>query len=63
MANKIQTIKTLGQLKSENYQPKTVREEVQSNLIRKIQNSENLFEGIHGYDDTVFPQIIHALLS
>ena len=63
MANKIQTIKTLGQLKSENYRPKTVREEVQSNLIHKIQNSENLFEGIHGYDDTVFPQIIHALLS
>ena len=63
MQNKIQTIKTLGQLKSENYRPKTVREEVQSNLIYKIQNSENLFEGIHGYDDTVFPQIIHALLS
>ena len=63
MASKIHTIKTLGQLKSQNYRPKTVREEVQSNLIHKIQNSENLFEGIHGYDDTVFPQIIHALLS
>jgi magnesium chelatase subunit I len=40
-----------------------VHEEIRENLIRKLRSGERLFEGIVGYDDTVIPQVINALLS
>src|SRR5688572_17327812 len=40
-----------------------VHEEVRDNLIRKLRAGEPLFPGIIGYDDTVVPQLINALLS
>src|SRR3954468_15116606 len=40
-----------------------VHEEVRQNLIRKLRAGETLFPGIVGYDDTVVPQLINALLS
>ena len=40
-----------------------VRHEVRENLIRKLRAGETLFPGIIGYDETVIPQIINALLS
>jgi magnesium chelatase subunit I len=42
---------------------RTVREEVRDNLIRKLRSGEPLFPGIIGYDDTVVPQLVNALLS
>ncbi|HSJ68180.1 MAG TPA: hypothetical protein VK921_10915 [Anditalea sp.] len=59
----LQSIKTLGELKSAGYQPKTIKEELRSNLIQKIKNKENVFEGIWGYEDTVIPDIERAILS
>lgn len=56
-------IHTLGELKSSGYQPRSIKEELRQNLIRKIQNKENVFEGIWGYEDTVIPDIERALLS
>ncbi len=55
--------KTLGQLKSSGYHRRSVKDEVRSNLIRKLGARETLFPGIVGYDDTVTPQIANALLS
>lgn len=55
--------KTLGELKDIGYTTKPVRREIQDNLISKLKKGEKLFPGIHGYDNTVLPQIIHALLS
>ena len=43
------------------YRP--VHEEVRDNLIRKLRAGEMLFPGIIGYDDTVVPQLVNALLS
>lgn len=54
---------TLGELKKSSYLPKSIRTELRSNLIRKLSRNESLFEGIHGYDKTVIPEIERALLS
>ncbi|HEY8915020.1 MAG TPA: magnesium chelatase [Chitinophaga sp.] len=56
-------IRTLGELKKSGYKPKTVKEEIRQNLIRKLQQKENTFPGIIGYDDTVIPDTERALLS
>ena len=42
---------------------RNVHEEVRQNLIRKLRAGEALFPGIVGYDDTVVPQLVNALLS
>jgi magnesium chelatase subunit I len=41
----------------------TVKDELRTNLIAKLQAREPLFPGIIGYDDTVVPQLVNALLS
>ncbi|MEW5977528.1 MAG: magnesium chelatase [Acidobacteriota bacterium] len=58
----------LGELaKSQWGQPqnrlRTVKEEMRANLIAKLERGEKLFPDIIGYDDTVIPQIINAILS
>lgn len=61
------TISTLGELRraiDQRVVPyRSVREEVRANLIRKLRSGETLFPGIMGYDDTVVPQLVNALLS
>ncbi len=54
---------TVGELKAAGYEPRTVKEEMRANLVRKLRNGEELFPGIRGYDDTVVPQIVNAILS
>ncbi len=54
---------TLGDLRSSGYRPRPVKEEVRSNLLRKLKAKEPLFPGILGYDDTVIPQIVNAILA
>ncbi|MCB2154176.1 magnesium chelatase [bacterium] len=55
--------KTIGQLKESGYKPVSVKEEMRRNLIRKLRAGEDLFPGIIGYDKTVIPQIVSAVLS
>lgn len=57
------TIKTLGELKKSGYRTKTVKDEIRDNLITKLQNGENTFTGIVGYEDSVIPDVERALLS
>lgn len=59
----IQNIKTLGELKRSGYQPKSVKEELRDNLIRKLKNKEITFPHIVGYEETVIPDVERALLS
>ncbi|MEO0065661.1 MAG: hypothetical protein RI983_987 [Bacteroidota bacterium] len=56
-------IYTLGQLKASGYKPKSVKQEIRENLIQKIRDKENPFEGIIGYEDTVIPDTERAILS
>ncbi|MGA3294295.1 MAG: magnesium chelatase [Candidatus Acidiferrales bacterium] len=60
--------KTLGELRhsawpEERIAQRTVRQELRENLLQKMEKGETLFAGVHGYDDTVIPQITNALLS
>src|SRR6266851_5092985 len=54
---------TLGELKETGYQCVSVKDEMRANLIRKLQARERLFPGVVGYDETVVPQLINAILS
>src|ERR1700692_4085763 len=60
--------KTLGELRrssfsEEKYKSRSVKDEMRENLIRILEGDEGLFPGIVGYDDTVVPQIVNAMLS
>lgn len=57
------SIQTLGQLRNSGYSPKSVRDELRDNLIKRIQNKKTVFGGIIGYEDTVIPQIERAILA
>jgi len=56
-------VQTLGELKKSGYQPKSIKEEVRQNLIAKLEQNENVFHGILGYEDSVIPDVERALLS
>ncbi|WP_026934191.1 sigma 54-interacting transcriptional regulator [Christiangramia echinicola] len=56
-------IKNLGDLKKAGYESKSIKDELRDNLKIKIRNGENAFEGIHGYDYTVIPELERAILS
>jgi len=59
---------TLGALKNTNFSEqriaqRSVKDELRQNLICKLQKGEDLFPGVVGYEDTVVPQIVNAILS
>jgi magnesium chelatase subunit I len=58
---------TLGQLRKSEFTPerlaRSVKDELRENLIAKLRAKETLFPGIVGYEDTVVPQIVNAVLS
>ncbi|MGI8493037.1 MAG: sigma 54-interacting transcriptional regulator [Acidimicrobiales bacterium] len=54
---------TLGQLRESGWRSVPVKEEVRANAATRIAAGEPLVEGILGYDDTVLPQLEHALLA
>src|SRR5271167_4849255 len=60
--------KSLGELRRsqwsvERVAQRSVRQELRENLLHKLEKGDELFSGVHGYDDTVLPQIINAILS
>lgn len=64
---------TLGELKAVGYRPRSVKDEIRHNLIKKLRVGEELFvtkdaggnivSRVVGYEDTVIPQIVNALLA
>src|SRR5437660_8866726 len=59
---------TLGALRRSKYSEtqignRSVKDELRQNLICKLQRGEELFPGVVGYEDTVVPQIVNAILS
>src|SRR5471030_2872090 len=56
-------ITTLGDLRQSGYRSRPVKQEIRDNLVRKLQAGETLFPGIIGYDETVIPQLVNAILS
>jgi magnesium chelatase subunit I len=60
--------RTLGELRNSSFAHKgianrSVKDELRATLIAKIQKKEKLFPGIVGYEDTVVPQVVNAVLS
>ncbi len=56
-------LQTLGDLKSAGYISKNIKDELRDNLSFKIKNNLPTFEGVHGYEHTVIPQLERAILS
>src|ERR1700716_3563850 len=59
---------TLGALRNSDFSPerlskRSVKDELRSNLICRLRTGETLFPGVVGYEDTVTPQIVNAVLS
>ena len=59
----IQNINTLGELRSSEYESKSIKDELRENLISKMMSKETVFKGIHGYENTVIPELERAILS
>src|SRR6056297_2187235 len=57
------SVKTIGDLKESGWESVSVKEEIRRNLIKKMQQSDDLFPGVLGYENSVIPQIQHALLG
>src|SRR4051795_12254211 len=60
--------RTIGELKNSRWaeaplRGRTVRDEIRSNLLTRLESGEPLFPGIVGYEDTIVPQIVNALLA
>jgi magnesium chelatase subunit I len=60
--------RTLGELSSspfgqESYRIRTIKDEMRGNLIRRLEGKVPIFSGIIGYEDTVVPQAVNAILS
>jgi magnesium chelatase subunit I len=54
---------TLGDLRRQSYRHRPVKQEIRENLVRKLQAGGTLFPGIIGYEETVIPQLVNAVLS
>ena len=60
---KVENIKTLGELKKSGYESKSIKDELRSNLRDKIKSGQPTFEGVHGFENTVIPELERAILS
>src|SRR6478609_2724384 len=59
---------TLGELRNSPFgdpslRTRNIKDEMRSNLIRRLETREPIFPGIIGYEDTVVPQVVNAVLS
>ena len=59
---------TLGELRKSEFseqclRTRRVKDELRDNLLQKLKSGEPIFLGIVGYEDTVLPQVINAVLS
>jgi magnesium chelatase subunit I len=60
--------RTLGELKKSSFseqrlRTRRVKDELRENLIKRLRGGETIFPGIIGYEDTVVPQLVNAVLS
>lgn len=60
---KIENIKTLGELKQSGYVSRSIKDELRDNLRIKIKSGKPVFEGVHGFENTVIPELERAILS
>ena len=54
---------TLGELRSAGYRSRTVKEELRTNLLRRLAEGEDILPGVVGYSETVLPAVENAILA
>ena len=54
---------TLGELRASGHELTPLRREIRSNLLARLAAGEDPWPGLHGFDDTVVPQLERALLA
>ncbi|MBX3461099.1 MAG: magnesium chelatase [Planctomycetes bacterium] len=55
--------KSIGALKASGWKSRGVKDELRENLLAAMARREKLFPGIVGYDQTVIPQVVNAILA
>ena len=55
--------RTVGELKRVGWKPQCVKDEMRRNLLSKLRAGQTLFPGILGYDESVLPRVVNAVLS
>jgi magnesium chelatase subunit I len=55
--------RTVGELRTSGYRPRSVKTELRENLQARLRGGERLFPGIVGYEDTVVPALVNAVLA
>jgi len=55
--------KTIGELRKSGYRVQSVKDEIRNNLIEKLRRNEPLFPAIIGFEKTVIPAIVNAILA
>ena len=55
--------RTLGELRRTGYRPRPIKAEIRANCLRLLGEGAELFPGVVGYDRTVIPEIVNAILS
>lgn len=54
---------TLGSLQASGWKSRSVKDEVRGNLRQRLAAGESLFPGVMGYERTVVPEVVNALLA
>ncbi|WP_395063256.1 magnesium chelatase [Flavobacterium sp.] len=60
---KVENIKTLAELKQSGWVSRSIKDELRDNLRTKIKLGKPVFEGVHGFENTVIPELERAILS
>ncbi|PRY62586.1 magnesium chelatase subunit I [Knoellia remsis] len=55
--------RTLGQLRESGHEEKPLRQEIRDNLVAALAEGRDPWPGLHGFEDTVIPQLERALLA
>jgi magnesium chelatase subunit I len=55
--------KTLGELLTSGYKSKHIKDELRDNLKNKLKSNLPSFEGVHGFENSVIPELERAILS
>jgi magnesium chelatase subunit I len=57
------SISTLAELRASGHEQKTLRQEIRDNLLAKLRDGVDPWPGLHGFEETVIPQVERAVLA
>jgi len=57
------SLRTLGELRASGHVHKPLRQEIRDNLLAMLAAGEDPWPGLHGFEDTVIPQLERALIA